>query len=113
AAAISNAKNDVLTAEDFARSFQESIGNHQQAVTARVYPAYQKALLRANAVDFDDLLLHVVTLLSENPELRAQLDAQYRFILVDEYQDTNIAQYRIVAALSQNYRNLCVTGDPD
>ena len=110
---ISNAKNDLLRAEDFQRKYQESIGNHMQAIVARVYPEYQKTLLEANSVDFDDLLLHVVTLLYENPELREQLDCRYRFILVDEFQDTNMAQYRIVAALSQRYPNLCATGDPD
>jgi len=59
------------------------------------------------------LLLHAATLLAENPELRRGLDERYRYVLVDEYQDTNRAQYQIVAALSQQHRNLCVTGDPD
>jgi DNA helicase-2/ATP-dependent DNA helicase PcrA len=113
ASRISRAKNDMLSAEDFSRSYEESIGNHMQAVTARVFPEYQKRLLAANAVDFDDLLLHVVTLLSDNPEIRRELDERYRYVLVDEYQDTNLAQYQIVAALSQNEPNLCVTGDPD
>ncbi len=113
ASRISRAKNDLQTADAFARRFQESIGDHMQAVVARVYPKYQQALLNSNAVDFDDLLLHVVTLLSENPELRRELDARFRYVLVDEYQDTNSAQYRIVAALSQDHPNLCVTGDPD
>lgn len=110
---ISREKNNLVTAEDYVRGFQEKVGDHTQAVVARIYPAYQKALLAANAVDFDDLLLHVVTLLRENPGLRSQLDERFQFVLVDEYQDTNMAQYEIVAALSQDYRNLCVTGDPD
>jgi DNA helicase-2/ATP-dependent DNA helicase PcrA len=80
---------------------------------AKVYPEYQRRLLAANAVDFDDLLLHVATLLADNPELRTELDDRYRYILVDEYQDTNQAQYQIVAGLSQDHPNLCVTGDPD
>ena len=113
AARISRAKNDLQTADVFVRAFQESVGDHMQAVVARVYPKYQQALLRSNAVDFDDLLLHVVTLLTENPELRRDLDERYRYVLVDEYQDTNAAQYRIVAALSHDHPNLCVTGDPD
>ncbi len=79
----------------------------------QVYPLYQAALLRANAVDFDDLLLHVAALLKENPEIRRTLDARYRYILVDEYQDTNLAQYAIVRALSIDHPNLAVTGDPD
>ena len=77
-----------------------------------VYPAYQRQLAASNAVDFDDLLLHVAALLRENPEVRASLDERYRFVLVDEYQDTNLAQYAIARALSVDYPNLAVTGDP-
>ena len=110
---ISNAKNNLQSAADVARSFDDASGNHLDAVVSRVSPVYQRRLMESNAVDFDDLLLHVVRLLSENPELRHSLDEQYRFVLVDEYQDTNPAQYRIVAALSQDFPNLCVTGDPD
>jgi DNA helicase-2/ATP-dependent DNA helicase PcrA len=113
AARISRAKNAMLTAADVARSFEERVGDHMQAVVARVYPAYQKWLLKSNAVDFDDLLLHVVGLLTENPEIRRDLDARFRYILVDEYQDTNRAQYRIVASLSHDEKHLCATGDPD
>jgi DNA helicase-2/ATP-dependent DNA helicase PcrA len=82
-------------------------------VVSRVYPAYQQQLLASNAVDFDDLLLHIAILLKENPELRAALDSRYRYILVDEYQDTNLAQYAIVRAMSIDAPNLSVTGDPD
>lgn len=110
---ISGAKNDLLDAETYRRRFDEQIGDHWQAVVARVYPAYQQWLLRANAVDFDDLLLHAAMLLADNPELCRKLDERYRYVLVDEYQDTNRAQYQVVAALSQVHRNLCVTGDPD
>ncbi len=67
----------------------------------------------SNAADFDDLLLHVATILRDNPEVRAGLDERYRFILVDEYQDTNLAQYAIARALSIDHPNLAVTGDPD
>ncbi len=110
---ISRAKNDLVMADQFVELYQESFGNHLQAVAARVYPMYQKLLLESNAVDFDDLLLHVASLLKESPELRASLDERYQYILVDEYQDTNLAQYQIVMGLSLNTRNLCVTGDPD
>ncbi len=110
---ISKAKNDLVSAEQFAQNYAESIGNHWQAVLSRIYPAYQQDLLAANAVDFDDLLLHVVTMLHENPEIRGELDDRYRYVLVDEYQDTNLPQYHIVHALSHDYPNLCVTGDPD
>ena len=100
---------DLVTAEQFAAR----PGNPLASIVARVYPAYQARLLASSAVDFDDLLVHTVTLLHEHPEIRAELDARYRYIMVDEYQDTNLAQYRIVRALSVDYPNLAVTGDPD
>jgi len=108
-ASISRAKNRLVTPEDM---LGQSL-RHNEQIAARVYPVYQRQLLTANAVDFDDLLLHVATLLRENAELRAELDARYRYILVDEYQDTNLAQYAIVRALSIDHANLSVTGDPD
>ena len=112
-ARISQAKNELLTPERYVARYGEGIGTHLEAVVAKIYPAYQKRLLEANAVDFDDLLVHVALLLAEQDELRAELDQRHRFILVDEYQDTNQAQYQIVAALSQIEPNLCATGDPD
>ena len=110
---ISKAKNDLVTTEQYSLRHASSIGNHLDAVVARAYPEYQKRLLEANAVDFDDLLIHVARMLADHEELRGALDERFRFILVDEYQDTNRAQYQIVAALSQREPNLCVTGDPD
>lgn len=107
--AISWAKNNLLGPDEYV----PKRGHHLGGIIERVYPAYQKRLLQANAVDFDDLLLHVAKLLKENPELRAKLDERYRYILVDEYQDTNLAQYAIVRALSIDHPNLAVTGDPD
>ncbi len=109
ASAISWTKNNLITAENY----QAKPGNPLGHVLERVYPAYQARLLASSAVDFDDLLLHVATLLRENPETRATLDHRYRYILVDEYQDTNLAQYTIVRALSIDVPNLAVTGDPD
>jgi len=109
AGAISWAKNNLLTPEQY----QPRPGNPLGSIVARVYPAYQSLLLQSNAVDFDDLLLHVATLLRESPETRMMLDARYRYILIDEYQDTNLAQYTIARALSIDAPNLAVTGDPD
>src|SRR5690606_19270352 len=82
-------------------------------IVAEVYPAYQARLLASSAVDFDDLLLHVANMLYVNDDVRAELDERYRFILVDEYQDTNRAQYVMVRALSVDHPNLAATGDPD
>ena len=106
---ISNAKNELATPEQF----QSSARHPLEVVAAEVYPGYQQRLIQSNAVDFDDLLMHVAVMLRENPELRAELDELYRYILVDEYQDTNLAQYTIVRALSIDHPNLAVTGDPD
>ncbi len=107
--AISWAKNNLITHERYRPKSSEAVG----AVAVQIYPVYQRELLASNAVDFDDLLLHVACLLRENAELRSELDARYRYILVDEYQDTNLAQYTIVRALSNDFPNLAVTGDPD
>ena len=107
--AISWAKNNLITPSQY----QPRLGNPVGAVVQAVYPAYQAKLASSNAADFDDLLCHVATLLRENPEIRRTLDERYRFILVDEYQDTNLAQYAIVRALSVEHPNLAVTGDPD
>jgi len=107
--AISWAKNNLVSAANY----QARPGHPLGAIVAKVYPAYQARLLASSAVDFDDLLLHVATLLKESPETRSTLDERYRYILVDEYQDTNLAQYTIVRALSIDNPNLAVTGDPD
>src|SRR5204863_5624069 len=77
------------------------------------YPVYQKKLRDAQAVDFDDLLLIPALALKEDSELRAELDARFRFVLIDEYQVTNSAQYAIARGLSVDHPNLCVVGDPD
>ena len=107
--AISRAKNDLVTPEAMAKR----AGDHVQAITAKVYARYQERLKAASAVDFDDLLVHLVTILKKHPDVRADLDARFRYVLVDEYQDTNLAQYAIIKALCVDRPNLCVTGDPD
>jgi len=109
ASAISWAKNNLISADNYPQRPGDPLG----AVVAKVFPGYQARLLASSAVDFDDLLLHVTRLLRDNPEIRGTLDARYRYILVDEYQDTNLAQYTIVRALSIDHPNLAVTGDPD
>lgn len=109
AKAISWAKNNLITADEYVPRSGHATGGLVQ----QIYPAYQQRLLASNAVDFDDLLLHVAVLLRQNPELRRDLDARYRYLLVDEYQDTNLAQYAIVRALSIDFPNLAATGDPD
>ncbi|MFM7206254.1 MAG: ATP-dependent helicase [Planctomycetaceae bacterium] len=109
AGVISRAKNDLLTPE----TFEPRWGRPADDLALRVWPVYQQMLLRANSVDFDDLLVHVAAMLAEHPELRRELDARHRFILVDEYQDTNAVQYAILRGLSIDHPHLAVTGDPD
>ncbi len=108
--AISRAKNDLVSPEKMAA---QRDGDHVTAVVAQVYKVYQQRLKESSAVDFDDLLVHLVTIVKSFPDVRRDLDARFRYVLVDEYQDTNLAQYAIVRALSVDRPNLCVTGDPD
>jgi DNA helicase-2/ATP-dependent DNA helicase PcrA len=110
---ISQAKYHLQSPEMFAAAAQERRGDQLDRLVSRIYAVYEEMLLKANAVDFDDLLMHVCRLLMENEEIRAELDHRYRYIMVDEYQDTNLPQYQIVRALSHDYPNLCATGDPD
>ncbi|MFZ1934104.1 MAG: UvrD-helicase domain-containing protein [Thermoguttaceae bacterium] len=109
AKAISWAKNNLIAPHEYKPRPGHALGQ----VVEAAYPAYQRQLAQSNAADFDDLLFHVATLLRENDEIRGSLDQRYRFILVDEYQDTNLAQYAIARALSVDHPNLAVTGDPD
>ncbi len=107
--AISAAKNKLITAD----KYEPRPGSPLSQIVAEIYPAYQARLLASSAVDFDDLLLHIAQLLYQNAEVRATLDERFRYILVDEYQDTNHVQYVLLRALSVDYPNLAVTGDPD
>lgn len=109
ASGISWAKNQLVRPDEYVSRTGSLLG----AFIEKAYPLYQKALLQGNAVDFDDLLLHIAIVLKENPEIRETLDARFRYTLVDEYQDTNLAQYAIARALSVDHPNICVTGDPD
>jgi superfamily I DNA/RNA helicase len=85
----------------------------ETAVARHIRPRYESALRACNAVDFDDLLLLVLRLFSEHPEALEACRAKYQFVMVDEYQDTNAAQFNIVHALTREHRNLCVVGDDD
>ncbi|MFM7927261.1 MAG: ATP-dependent helicase, partial [Pirellula sp.] len=109
ARAIGNLKNRAITPE----MLNEPAKNASEVAVRKIYPIYQKYLLSNNAVDFDDLLMHTATILRNNEDLRVDLDAKHRYVLVDEYQDTNLAQYLIVRGLSIDHPNINVTGDPD
>ena len=108
-AAISRAKNDLVDPGVWKRR----AADRKDGLLAQVYEAYEARLRAASAVDFDDLLVHMVAILKEHKDVRAELDRRYRYVLVDEYQDTNLAQYAIVRALSVDHPHICVTGDPD
>jgi DNA helicase-2/ATP-dependent DNA helicase PcrA len=111
-AEISNAKNLLVSAEAFAAQHEGSFDLLVRAV-AKVFPAYQKALREQNAFDFDDLLQKPVELLQENPALLGGYRERFAFVLVDEYQDTNRAQFRFLELLAREHGNLMVVGDDD
>jgi len=108
---ISRLKNQLVTAAQFARGGAPSFG-FDEAVR-RTYELYQKKLREQNALDFDDLLMQTVQLFEEVPEVLRYYQQKFRYVLVDEYQDTNHAQYRIIRLLATEHRNLCVVGDDD
>jgi DNA helicase-2/ATP-dependent DNA helicase PcrA len=109
AGAISKAKNQLITPPQYERTANDFFSQ----TVSKVYHGYEKRLRQANAMDFDDLLYLPAMALRTNEELREELDARFRYVLIDEYQDTNSAQYEIAKRLSLNYNNLCVVGDPD
>ena len=106
---ISWAKNQLISPEEYTARPGDPLGS----LVERTYEAYQRRLLEANAADFDDLLYHVARLIRDHEDLRRALDQRFKYILVDEYQDTNLVQYMIVRGLSIDHPNLAVTGDPD
>lgn len=106
---ISSAKNELISADDYADRAQ---GYFQNAV-ASVYPHYQAILAENNALDFDDLLFKAVQLLQSSKQVREELQEMFRYILVDEYQDTNHAQYIFIKILADKHRNICCVGDDD
>ncbi len=108
--AISQAKNELVTPEDYTRIFK---ADFFKSVVARVYTLYQKKLKKYNALDFDDLIMCTVKLFEENPDVLEFYQNKFKYILIDEYQDTNHAQYRLVSLLAAKHRNLCVVGDDD
>jgi len=109
ASAISAAKSQLWTTEDYL----ECGRSYFEEVVGRVYERYQQLLGESNALDFDDLLMKTVQLLRNNPEVLSRYQARYLHILVDEFQDTNLAQYELIKQLGGKHHNICVVGDPD
>jgi superfamily I DNA/RNA helicase len=108
-AAISNAKNELVSPA----MYRERVASFFDQTVAEVYELYQQRLFSSNAVDFDDLLMLTVDVLERFPEARERWQKAFRYVLVDEYQDTNHAQYRLLQLLAGKHRNLCAVGDPD
>lgn len=104
---ISQAKNELIDA----LSYLNYARGHFQEIVAKTYPVYQKILKDNNALDFDDLMLKTVTLFRENKEILSKYQNKFKFILIDEYQDTNHAQYELTKLLAQRYQNVSVVGD--
>ena len=109
---ISRAKNDMQTPEDFAEQ-GKAINDWRKIRMGKVYSLYNKKLRDANALDFDDLLWHTVRLLETAGDVREYYQRKFRYILIDEYQDTNALQYRLAALLTNQEKNICVVGDDD
>ena len=109
---ISSSKDRYETAGDFAEQWGES-SDWRMKRMSRIYGEYQKRLKDANAMDFDDIIFHTVALLEKFPDVREFYQRKFRYVLVDEYQDTNHLQYLLTAYLAGGYKNLCVVGDDD
>ncbi len=109
---ISRAKDEMMLPEDF-RSYWEKNNDWRKIRIAKVYSLYTKKLRDANALDFDDIILLTVQLLQSRPEVREYYQRKFRYVLVDEYQDTNHLQYLLTSLLAGGYRNICVVGDDD
>lgn len=108
-AAISAAKNELITPEQY----QKEAAGWQEEKIAACYRRYQELLRRNNALDFDDLIGKTVELLTADAQVRESYQERFRYIMVDEYQDTNLAQFHLIRLLADKYKNLCVVGDDD
>ncbi|HJF22321.1 ATP-dependent DNA helicase PcrA [Mammaliicoccus lentus] len=107
--AISNLKNELKTAEDA----EKEANDFYASMVARVYKGYQEKLLRNHALDFDDLIMYTIQLFNRVPEVLEYYQNKFQYIHVDEYQDTNKAQYTLVQLLANKFQNICVVGDSD
>jgi len=106
-AAISRAKNELIGADDYPTQ------TYRDEIVKRVYAEYQKRIVASNAVDFDDILLYTARLLEDIPAVRDKYAQRFRHVLVDEFQDTNLAQYALVQKLASHHKNIFCVGDPD
>ncbi|MCU9533309.1 DNA helicase PcrA [Streptococcus sp. CSL10205-OR2] len=106
---ISNAKNDLVDA----KTYEKTASDIYQRIVAKCYTLYQSELKQSQAMDFDDLIMMTLRLFDENPQILSYYQQRYQYIHVDEYQDTNHAQYQLVKLLASRFKNICVVGDAD
>ena len=109
-AEISNAKNDMLEPTQYCHKYE---GEYRKEIIGKVYTLYQKRLKENNAVDFDDIINFTIKILTDNPDVLEYYSEKFRYILVDEYQDTNKAQFTLVSILASRYGNVTAVGDND
>jgi DNA helicase-2/ATP-dependent DNA helicase PcrA len=109
AAVIGKAKDNLIAPDQFARD----AGTYYEKVVAEIYGEYQRRLRAAGALDFDDIIMETVRLFREHPEVLEHYQERFLYVLIDEYQDTNRAQYHLVNMLAAKHRNICVVGDAD
>jgi len=107
--AVSSLKNRLVNTD----LMEQKASDFFSKVLAKIYTSYQNILSQANALDFDDLLMNTAFLLRDNPDVRTELGNRFKFLLIDEYQDTNHAQYQIAKQIASIHNNICATGDPD
>ena len=107
---ISNAKNNILSPSEYSKYIRDP--KKCKAITS-VYEAYENELFKANALDFDDLLVKTYELLKKNPDILEMYQNKFKYIFVDEFQDTNTAQYELVKLLANKYKNILAVGDED
>lgn len=107
---ISNAKNEMLTPKEYQTKYS---GDYRKDKIGQVYEMYQKKLRENNAIDFDDIINYTIEILSENPDVMQYYTEKFKYVLVDEYQDTNKAQFTLVTILASRYGNITVVGDND
>ncbi|WP_069131775.1 ATP-dependent helicase [Rhodohalobacter halophilus] len=105
---ISEAKNQLITPDQYQQRFVQSTLDD---ITARVFTIYDERLRQANAMDFDDLLIKPIELFEEHPDVLEKYQDRFKYIMIDEYQDTNHAQYKVTRMLADKYQNICVVGD--
>ena len=107
---IGDAKDNLITPSEFERKTENDF---RLAIIAKVYNLYQKKLKESNALDFDDLIMKTIELFTQYPDILKHYQDRFHYIMVDEYQDTNYSQYKLVRLLAEKHRNLCVVGDDD